>query len=62
MLHPGAVESWLPDGPDRAVVRLGLAVIRGLLLDLVATGDHAGTTAALGRFTALLQGAPPYSR
>jgi AcrR family transcriptional regulator len=53
-LHPGAVESWLPHGADRDLVRLGLAVIRGLLLDLVATGDEAGTTAALRHFTALL--------
>jgi AcrR family transcriptional regulator len=53
-LHPGAVESWLPDGPDRAQVRLALAVIRGLLLDLVATGDEAGTAAALSRFTDVL--------
>jgi AcrR family transcriptional regulator len=54
-LHPGAVESWLPEGPDHALARLALAVIRGLLLDLVATGDQAGTTAALRRFTALLE-------
>jgi AcrR family transcriptional regulator len=53
-LHPGAVESWLPSGPDRAMVRLVLALIRGLLLDLVATGDRAGTTDALRRFTALI--------
>jgi AcrR family transcriptional regulator len=34
--------------PDEAgaQARLGLAVVRGLLLDLLATGDLAGTTAA----------------
>jgi AcrR family transcriptional regulator len=56
-LHPGAVESWLPDRRDGALVRLALAVIRGLLLDLVATDDHDGTTAALRRFAALLEAA-----
>src|ERR1700761_5940976 len=46
---PGAIDGWLDevakiaDTPiDRAMVRLGLAVGRGLLLDLVATGDEAG--------------------
>ena len=50
-LHPGAVDGWLeavqaerPGGLDRATVRLGLAVTRGLLLDLVATGDEAVST------------------
>lgn len=55
-LHPGAVESWLPDGADRTQARLVLAVVRGLLLDLVATGDETGTTAALHRFTDVLRG------
>ncbi len=31
----------------RDELRLGLAVVRGLLLDLLATGDRAGTTRAL---------------
>jgi hypothetical protein len=35
-------------------VRLALAVTRGLLLDLVATGDEAGVDAAAARFTRLL--------
>lgn len=43
-----AVTEWLDglDG-DPAEARLALAMIRGLLLDLVATDDRAGTTAAL---------------
>jgi AcrR family transcriptional regulator len=54
-LLPGAVESWLvAEGVDPALRRLGLAVVRGLLLDLVATGDRAATTAALERFAALV--------
>jgi AcrR family transcriptional regulator len=63
-LLPGAVEGWLDavdersgGTADRAMVRLGLAVSRGLLLDLVATGDEAGVDAAADRFVALLRGA-----
>jgi hypothetical protein len=61
-LLPGAVDSWLdpaatgapgPD-PDPALTRLALAVVRGLLLDLVATDAHAETTAALTRFAAMV--------
>ncbi len=62
---PGAVEGWLAEvealqnpagGPvDPAAVRLGLAVIRGLLLDLVATGDDAGVDAAATAFVELLR-------
>ena len=33
--------------------RLGVAVVRGLLLDLLATGDRAGVDAAFERFLAL---------
>jgi hypothetical protein len=36
------------------MVRLGLAVTRGLLLDLVATGDDKGVDAAAASFVALL--------
>ena len=55
-LLPGAVESWLvDDGGDPAARRLGLAVVRGLLLDLVATGDEEGTAAALARFAGLVE-------
>jgi hypothetical protein len=56
-LLPGAVDSWLGAGagPDPALARLALAVVRGLLLDLVATGAEADTTAALHRFAALVR-------
>lgn len=61
-LLPGAVEGWLDEAGrradvDRATVRLGLAVMRGLLLDLVATGDEAGVDAAAERFVALVRAA-----
>jgi AcrR family transcriptional regulator len=39
----------------RAVARLGLAVTRGLLLDLLASGDTAGTTRAFELFAMLLE-------
>jgi AcrR family transcriptional regulator len=60
----GIIESWVAPaaaarvqaGADqrtaRADARLGLAVIRGLLLDLLATGDRAGVTEAYERFLA----------
>jgi len=57
-LLPEAVDSWLAGDAagraDPALVRLALAVVRGLLLDLVASGATAETTAAMRRFTALL--------
>ena len=40
---------------DPAMVRLGLAVTRGLLLDLVATDDEAGVDAAAQAFVELLR-------
>ncbi|EKF24432.1 bacterial regulatory s, tetR family protein [Mycolicibacterium hassiacum DSM 44199] len=40
---------------DPALMRLGLAVARGLLLDLVATDDLAGVDAAVERFIELLR-------
>src|SRR5262249_36423666 len=50
---PGAVDGWLSAVEsiagaafDPAMARLGLAVTRGLLLDLVATNDEAGVDAA----------------
>jgi AcrR family transcriptional regulator len=63
---PGAVDAWLalPIGKvdtaaggtsDPALVRLGLAVTRGLLLDLVATDDDAGVTSAAQAFADLLR-------
>jgi AcrR family transcriptional regulator len=59
---PGAVDDWLreveatADVPyDGAMARLGLAVTRGLLLDLVATNDDAGVDAAANAFVKLLR-------
>ena len=59
---PGAVDAWLADidamtggAIDPALARLGLAVIRGLLLDLVATDDDAGVDAAAWAFVDLLR-------
>ncbi len=58
----GIVESWLApltelvqrygSAPDVAAAdaRLGVAVTRGLLLDLLATGDRAAVDAAMERF------------
>ena len=40
----------IPFGLARAHARLGLAVVRGLLLDLLATGDRAGVDASLEVF------------
>jgi len=65
----GIVEDWI--GPlaeigaaaggrpelVRAEARLGLAVFRGLLLDLLATADREGVTAAVERFIDLGVGA-----
>ena len=59
------VKSWLepttalreaqgiPPEAARAQARLDLAVTRGLLLDLLATGDRAGVDAAMEQFVAL---------
>ena len=64
---PGAVDGWLAEvaqvtrgTADPALMRLGLAVTRGLLLDLVATDDDEGVDAAAQAFTELLRraGAP----
>jgi AcrR family transcriptional regulator len=44
--------SWHPP-VDEATATLMVAVVRGLLLDRLATGDHARTDAALERFTRL---------
>jgi AcrR family transcriptional regulator len=54
---PGAVEAWLADAvtADPALIRLGLAVMRGLLLDLVATEDRAGVDAAAQAFVDLVR-------
>ncbi|WP_199223885.1 TetR/AcrR family transcriptional regulator [Paraconexibacter algicola] len=62
---PGAVDSWLeptarlaealglPPAQARAFARAGLALTRGLLLDLLATGDRAGVDAAMEDWIAL---------
>lgn len=54
---PAAVEAWLAEAgtADPAQVRLGLAVMRGLLLDLVATDDRAGVDAAAQAFVDLVR-------
>lgn len=65
----GVVDSWLApvtdytrrlgSPPDVAMAdaRLGLAVVRGLLLDLLATGDRAGVDAAMARYVAYYRAA-----
>ena len=54
---PGAVDAWLSEDEttNPALVRLGLAVMRGLLLDLVATDDRHGVDAAAQAFADLVQ-------
>jgi AcrR family transcriptional regulator len=61
------VESWLepiaalrreqgvPAQTARAQARLDLAITRGLLLDLLATGDRAGVDEAMEQFSALYE-------
>jgi AcrR family transcriptional regulator len=61
----GVVEDWLgpieallarygvPEADRAANARLGLAVTRGLLLDLVTTGDRDAVDAAMERFLAM---------
>jgi AcrR family transcriptional regulator len=61
-LLDGIVEDWLapitelnirngvPPDVARAAARLGVAVTRGLLLDLLATGDQDGARAAMDLF------------
>ncbi len=64
-LLPNAVDSWVAAVEERAgidadaaSIRLGLAVTRGLLLDLVATEDVSAVDAAYERFLELLTAAP----
>jgi AcrR family transcriptional regulator len=65
---PGAVDRWLAEvdrvsggRADAAFARLGLAVVRGLLLDLVATDDVQAVDAAMESFLRTLRTAydPP---
>jgi AcrR family transcriptional regulator len=65
-LLDGIIESWLEPGTAywtergltpaeaRARARLGLAVVRGLLLDLLATQDRDGVDAAIESYIALV--------
>jgi AcrR family transcriptional regulator len=50
------VRHGLPPDQARATARLGVAVSRGLLLDLLATGDRPGVDAAMERFLELTVG------
>lgn len=66
-LLDGVVDDWLgpvegllaaagvPEAARKAHARLGLAVARGLLLDLVTTGDREAVDAAMERFLALTE-------
>ena len=66
-----AIDAWLPPIVDlltsqgvpldeaRAEARLAIALTRGLLLDLLATGDLDAVGAAMDRFTALSLHARP---
>ena len=49
------VEAGAGEATARVDARLGLAVIRGLLLDLLATGDRDGVTEAHERFLRLYE-------
>ena len=62
-LLDGIVDAWveplaalvapdLPEAEARAEARLGVAVVRGLLLDLLATGDRDAVDAAMERYIA----------
>src|SRR3954451_6447895 len=64
-LLDGIVENWVapltriavargrPEAEARAEARLGIAVTRGLLLDLLATGDREAVDAAMERYIAV---------
>jgi AcrR family transcriptional regulator len=51
---PGLMALGLTESQARAETRLGIAVIRGLLLDVLATGDVAGADAAHEAYVAML--------
>jgi len=58
-LVPALVDDWLalfPPGRTRDQARLALAVVRGLLLDLVATGNRAAVDRAMKEFVAIAGG------
>lgn len=50
------VQRGLPPSEARADARLGVAVVRGLLLDLAATGDRAAVDEAFERFVSFYEG------
>jgi AcrR family transcriptional regulator len=66
-LLDGIVDTWLepitelnlrngmPPDVARSTARLSIAVTRGLLLDLLATGDRAAVDAAMHRFLAMYE-------
>jgi AcrR family transcriptional regulator len=70
-LLEGIIEHWLapltewthrqgaPPQAARTTARLGLAVARGLLLDLLATGDREAVDAAMDHFIAIALTTPP---
>jgi AcrR family transcriptional regulator len=47
-----AIAGGTPESVARAEARLGVAVVRGLLLDLLATGDRQGVDAAMEQYIA----------
>jgi len=51
-LVPALMAAGLPEAEARAEARLGIAVVRGLLLDVLATGDAAGADEAYERYLA----------
>jgi AcrR family transcriptional regulator len=53
------VQAGDSEATARTDARLGLAVIRGLLLDLLATGDRDGVTEAYTRFLELYEASSP---
>jgi AcrR family transcriptional regulator len=52
-------QAGIEETTARAIARLGLAVTRGLLLDLLASGDTDGTTQAFHLFATLLEQMAP---
>jgi AcrR family transcriptional regulator len=53
------VEAGASEATARIDARLGMAVVRGLLLDLLATKDRDGVTQAFDRFVRLYETADP---
>src|SRR5918912_395941 len=51
-----SLKRGVPAESERADARLGVAVMRGLLLDLLATGNSAAVDAALERYIAQYEG------